>query len=423
MTGKTKINLVDLQLPRAYRHETHRIAREPIGLLELGSFLKENGAKVEYFIVNSENFDTRRLIENDPEVIGFSTYSYNYPYSLELARRIKSANPKIGLVFGGPHAGRVPESVMKDGKGVIDAVIAGEGELGMIEYLTGRRGVISKKEIDLSRLPKADRIGHLLENPNFEMLGSECRMTAVIVASRGCNHACDYCINRLTKRREKPLEKVFEEIDYLISENHVDMLIFEDPLFNGNLRYLEDLCYGLTEIRRRNAFQATCMLDFDLGKNPSNVLSKMAKAGFVQINWGIGDPRQRYRDRINKRVGLDVNVLSAARDYGISSRGLLMLPTNLDTADPRQDVKEYAESLACLPLDGIKINITTPFPGTLFYDMLLSKGKITDTDLRDYDTNHLVFQAGNWTQESVDWGRKYITQEFNSKRLCDGPIT
>jgi radical SAM superfamily enzyme YgiQ (UPF0313 family) len=139
----------------------------------------------------------------------------------------------------------------------------------------------------------------------------------------------------------------------------------------------------------------------------------MAKAGFIQINWGIEDPRQEHRTELNKNVRIQTDVLKAARKYGIHNRGLLMLPTNLNASDPRTDVKSYIEKLVALDLDEVKVNVTTPFPGTPLYERLVSQGRITEHNWKKYDTHHLVFQAGNWTQEIIDWARGYIVSTFN----------
>lgn len=61
-------------------------------------------------------------------------------------------------------------------------------------------------------------------------------------------------------------------------------------------------------------------------------------------------------------------------------------------------------------------NVITPFPGTPFYDKLIREGKVLYQNWRVYDTNHLVFNAGKWTSEIINWGRKYIFDEFEKSR-------
>ncbi|MBI4176363.1 MAG: cobalamin B12-binding domain-containing protein [Candidatus Aenigmarchaeota archaeon] len=406
------VTFVDIQLPSAEKKEGHRLAREPIGLLELGAFVRQSGNNVDYVVADSES-DVNKILQNDPDAVGFSTYSYNYPFAAGLAHRIRSVS-NARIAFGGPHAGMVPEDVLLENPW-IDACIADEGELGFIDFLGGQTGAIRKPRIDMKDIPRADRIESLLDNSNFRLLDYENHRTAVVMASRGCTRSCDFCTSRLTGYRAKPLDSVIGELESLVSDYGVEVVIFEDPLLNGDLRYLEALCDRIAAEYLPLYMIGVC--DFNFGRRPADILKKMARAGFMQINWGVEDPRQEYRTALNKKIRLQDDVLRVARSSGIYNRGLLMLPTNLEAADPVEDVRSYAESLAHLALDEVKVNVTTPFPGTPLYDRLDSAGKITERDWSKYDTHNLVFQAGRWTQEVVDWGRKYIVEDFSPSQM------
>ncbi len=419
-----KITLIDIQLPSVERTEGARLAREPIGLLELGAFLKrERSVNIGYTIVDSEGFDVDLILGESPDVVGFSTYSYSYPLACSLAREIKKRTPDRGIIFGGPHAGLTPESVMTANAETIDAVVADEGEIGFLKYLDGERGIIRSPKLALEQVPIADRVESLLENSNFRILNYQKIKTAVILASRGCTRSCDFCITRLTGYRAKPIENVVRELEFLVHNYDVKLVIFEDPLLNGNLHYLERLCDRLASERDKGTFGKEFYLvgvcDFNFGIDPKNILKKMARAQFIQINWGIEDPRQKYRTELNKKIRIQADILTEARKCGIYNRGLLMLPTNLNAPDSEADIKSYTESLVDLELDEVKVNVTTPFPGTPFYDRLVSSGKIIDNDWKRYDTHHLVFHAGDWTQEIIDWGRRYIVSTFNEGRKDD----
>ena len=65
-----KITLVDIQLPSAERKEGHRLAREPIGLLELGAFIEQKTtASISYAVVDSEQYNAVKILQTDPDIV------------------------------------------------------------------------------------------------------------------------------------------------------------------------------------------------------------------------------------------------------------------------------------------------------------------------------------------------------------------
>ena len=419
----TKIALVDFQLKNSIREEGPRfIGREPIGLLELGAYVqKQTGSDIRYFVVDSEEQAIKDIKVYDPNILGFSVYTYNYPAAVNVARAIKDENKDIRIVFGGPHiAGtdsQLEKELRENGLGT-HTYVRGEGELAFLEFLKGKNGLIDCDKLQMDEIPLAHREHSLMESDRITLRGYEKCKAAIIVASRGCTRSCDFCLSRKTGYRAKPPELVIDEIKKLTKDYGVQVLIFEDPLLNGNHKYLEELCERIESAKEQGYlgkdFVAIGMCDFVLGNNPKELLRKMRRAGFKQINWGVEDPRQAYRDLLNKKAKMQAEVLKMASEEGIFNRGLLMLPTNLWAPDPDQDIQEYTRELLQLSLDEVKVNITTPFRGTPFYESLLSSGRIKDFDWRHYDTHHLVFKEGNWTPEIVEEGRKYIIQEFDS---------
>lgn len=103
---------------------------ENLGIEYISSFLKSKGHEVHLLFdpavfsgdsfVNSklfskiQNIDAKiiaKAIELKPDIVGFSAYTGNYRWCLNIAQEIKKI-ANIPIVFGGVHTTAVPEKVL-----------------------------------------------------------------------------------------------------------------------------------------------------------------------------------------------------------------------------------------------------------------------------------------------------------------------
>ncbi|HYJ79250.1 MAG TPA: cobalamin-dependent protein, partial [Longimicrobiaceae bacterium] len=113
----------------------------PVGLLSLGAAVREEGVDVELLDFNlratadhafvQQGFYERALGEiaaRAPDAVGLTSMVVNSHVALELARRIKAADPGVHVVLGGTHFSAIAEEVLSLYPW-IDFVVKGEGEL------------------------------------------------------------------------------------------------------------------------------------------------------------------------------------------------------------------------------------------------------------------------------------------------------
>ena len=83
---------------------------------------------------NAEEIYLQQIVENNPEIIGFSTYCWNIEIILRLIRKLKKILPMSLIFLGGPEAtGRKEELLYAYSE--IDCVLAGEGEIAFQKFL------------------------------------------------------------------------------------------------------------------------------------------------------------------------------------------------------------------------------------------------------------------------------------------------
>ena len=74
----------------------------PLGLLYIGTFLKENGFNVNILDAAARSYSRKEVINwlksIDPEIIGFSVFTVGFLPTIKLVQEIKNWNPTVKIV-------------------------------------------------------------------------------------------------------------------------------------------------------------------------------------------------------------------------------------------------------------------------------------------------------------------------------------
>lgn len=226
-----------------------------VGLLQAyakAHFLGYDGVRFLPPVYKREPLDVlaRRLAEAD--LVVFSAYAWNHRFSLELARRVKEANPGGVILLGGP---QVPEdqallgTFLRD-HSFVDLACYGEGEIPFVEVLGRLPGkdwrdvpaVAWRRDGGIAVAPPAGRIEDLdrIPSPYLEgvfdpLIASRPgeRWQALLETNRGCPFTCAFCAWGSASKRKVfaySLDRVFREIDW-ISRNRIEFVFCCDANF------------------------------------------------------------------------------------------------------------------------------------------------------------------------------------------------
>lgn len=182
------------------------------------------------------------LLENDPDVVGFSVFSWNIERCLYIAKRLKEKIP-VRIIFGGPEVTRDNPRVRS---GFVDFRVYGDGERIFCNLLKDpvlwNQGEGAQSSADIFEASGSPYLKGFLE-PEIENL-------VLLETQRGCPYRCGFCF--YNKSRTKP---VFTKIEGLIDtiswaiEREIKEIYLLDPSLNAR----KGLDHLLREIIRINS--------------------------------------------------------------------------------------------------------------------------------------------------------------------------
>ncbi len=250
----------------------------------------------EGFVYKREDIETVVRGLDNPFLIGFSCYVWNYEYNKKLAERIKEAFPECKIVFGGHQITAESEVMHTD---YVDFCLLGEGEESFRKLLLYLSGYEKKENIPnliykthngfecnlCENIEPAIRVSPYLNGYFDELIEKEeLEFSAIIETNRGCPNRCAFCDwgNIKAKVRLFDIEMVNAEIDW-ISKHKIEFCFCADANFGLFPRDLEIIDYV---IEKHNCngypqkFQVTCSKN-----NPETVFllnKKLSESGLAR---------------------------------------------------------------------------------------------------------------------------------------------
>src|SRR3989338_6035140 len=119
----------------------------PVNLLSLGSFIEENGYKVNLVdgCAQKDYKERVKQFAKESRFLGIGLMTIQIPSALDICRLAKEINPQIKIIFGGIHPTLFPEQTAKNE--LVDFVVKGEGEETFLELINAIENNKELKEI------------------------------------------------------------------------------------------------------------------------------------------------------------------------------------------------------------------------------------------------------------------------------------
>ncbi|NQV91331.1 radical SAM protein, partial [Candidatus Woesearchaeota archaeon] len=360
-------------------------------------------------------------------------------HALNIAKFVRSENPKIPIVWGGVHPSTLPEQTMQHP--LVDIVLINEAEHSLVEMttkirnqqdLTGLKGIYFKKEGEIIKNPKVDVFANLSSFPIpawHLILDDKDHYLIRIFSSKGCPYECTFCYNKLFHNRRwrvRTAKHVFEEIDYLVEHFGLKEIQIGDDVFILNKKIAIQIFDGL---RERGLILKWCMTRADC--IDEEVAQKME--GVVkEVSFGIESGSPRMLELIKKDTTIE-RIKESARilgkyDISFGSGFICGFPFETDE-DLMLNVKFAKELHDINPNHRLMMGIFVPYPGSEMYNLMENKyGMKPPQTLEGWARSDQYGEIDPdlvpWLKDDMDFYKQYCKSfnnlfEMRNKRVRD----
>ncbi len=393
----------------------------PLSLAYLAAVLREEGFEVEILdhlvSMYSPSKLRRKLSEFQPQMVGATCVTLNYPIASRIMKVCKEFDPQIVTMLGGPHATfAIEETLLK--AHWVDLLVIGEGERTVTElartidsggdfrrvpgiaFRDGDRAVRTEPRPlieNLDELPLPAR--ELLPLSKYHALNTPC----TVITSRGCPFKCIFCsgprvFGRRVRFRDPKL--VVDEIEQINRDFGYRRINIVDDTFTLNHRHARAVCEGLIERNldiEWNVFARADTVDAEL-------LKLMRKAGCSWLLYGAESGNPDILKTIKKGTTPDIirEGTRLAVESGINVFNSFIFGLPGETPETARQSVDFARELDEKYGAKYGFHILSPLPGTELYDHPEEYGlRILSRDWSKYDANRPITETAEMSPEKV----------------------
>lgn len=316
------------------------------------------------------------LLQEEPEVVGFSVYLWNRRESFELIDALAAARPGLRLVVGGPEVSFDGAELFARHPG-LTALVRGEGEEplrallaawaagsepGQVARLTWRRGTALVEGADGPPLAELDAI----PSPFQAGLVALDRGLVYYETSRGCPFRCAFCLSARDERvRTFSPERVRADLAELMTRRVAQVKLVDRTFNSDPVRAREIIAFILAHNQStRFHFEiAAHLLD-----DETLALLDQAPAGLFQFEIGVQSTLEATLRSIERPVMLERLERAVRR---LQQAGRVRLHLDLVAGLPGEGYADFCGSLdrvAALAPDHLQVELVKLLPGTPLRD-------------------------------------------------------
>jgi radical SAM superfamily enzyme YgiQ (UPF0313 family) len=337
------------------------------------------------------------------------------------------------IVAGGSHFTLMAETILQEVK-ELDGIVLGEGEIAFSQFLQdlssggkgrGVKGIAYREKGKIVLNERQPPIPNLdsLPFPAYHLVDVEKeayywhgmgRRTFGLSTSRGCGDHCAYCSETRFWEgvwRGRSGKKIVEEISYLHRQYGKTLFVFNENTFNWSRKRVEEFLDELRKSGLRIHFWFQSRIKDIL--RDEDLIPEMRRMGLYEVMLGIESIQPDVLSRYEKQQSREM----AQKAMDILRKNKIMVMANImfgDWNDSEATIREVFQFVKSQS-DFLVLTLTTPLPGTRYFEEAERLGRIRERDLGKYDFMHPVVDTKFLPAEEVRhlqqiYLKKYYTQ-------------
>lgn len=380
-----------------------QLSSPPIGLCYLKAYLLSKlKNEIDVKIVDLDTWTNDKKIKNllkeeDPYLVGITTYS-DYRFNvLKIASIAKKLNSKVIIVLGASHPTSLYEQMLSNYP-FLDYIVLGEGEItfyeliqkllnnGSVEEVMGIAFTRAKEVIKTPDRPSIKDLD-ILPYPDYENLDmtfykdygrfdKKGVSQFCVVSSRSCPFSCNFCSSSEfwgRWRGRKPKE-VVNEIEYVSKRYGLQYFSFNDDHFAVNKNRVIEICQEMV----KRSLNLKWFVQSRVGSVFLEMLGAMKEAGCQKISYGVDSGSPKILRNMNKETNLEIiyEAYSIAKKVGIPTQMNIIMgypgENEQTLAETKKLIKEIEpEEISCANL--------RLYPSTKVYNQAKIEGVVDDS--------------------------------------------
>ncbi len=419
------------------RPDTHitKYARwpQPLGILSVGTYIKQNNPGVEVEILDGNNILTLDEVKNriDADLVGISATALGYDNAIEVAKVAKQKGARV--ILGGAAATPLAREILRY-YDFVDAVIRYDGEIAFSKYVAaaplnsienlvyrGNNGVVENpiRLPCLDELPVPDR--DLLDmevyfknskDPDYPIC-DPFKRPMNIYSHKGCiwrsqeEGGCVFCSIPYYDLRLREPKLVWDEISLLVEKYQADFIWDSSDNLVGDKEWFKAFCSA------KPRGLDICYTNYVDAKGiDEEVAELLAESGCVSVFVGMetGDPKML--ESMNKRSSLEDNLraMELLQKHRIGVIAGVVLGAQGESKESMHRTVEFLRKLQDFDnFDRFEWGSLIPFPGSKANKMLREHPDLREK-YRDFGNRNYLFQLVCMIQ---DWHKHYCEISFN----------
>lgn len=388
---------------RWFARSRGRVQRHPDYLAYCAAVVEHAGHDLLFVDNQAQNWPSEAFVPTlksfKPDMVVCQTSTPSIYSDIESARLFKQATGAM-TVFVGSHSSAMPEEVLTDGQGAVDACAIGEFDYTIRDLADGVPlkdcdGIVWWDQGTLKRNPDRAYIENLDEMPfpawhHLNIYdyrdGAKLYPFLTSITGRGCRYRCSYCqipqVMNGHRYRTRSVENVVDEMAYnLRLFPDLKEIMFEDDTLT--MRVARDRLIALCEemIRRKLPLSWSANARVDLNDLETLKLMKRSGCRMLCVGFEFGDQKILNNTKKGTTVDQMYTFAENAAKARLRIHGCFMFGGPDETWETAQKTIKMAEEL---PIDTAQFTGVVAYPGTTYYQWAKESGALTRSNWRDW---------------------------------------